>query len=597
MSHPVVVDFETEGIDGAPAWRPPKPIGVAIKFPSQKPTYFGWSKGDNEQLHLARAALSELWHDPKKQLLFHNAVFDLSVAWRWLDLPWPEWHRIHDTLLLAYLYEPDSPSLHLKDLGERMFQTPPRERDALKEWMLEHGHTEKTYMANLKEAPHDLLARYAKQDTILTAKLFETLHRRVLSKGMGPAYDRERQLLQPLAEATRRGVRINRDRLDRDSQKVATAIFDADTKIQSMLGAPDLNVDSNNDLADALEKAGKVREWGYTEKGHRKTSREALIHCLNDAVLAHFLAYRGQLATVQRTFMEPWLAMTEADGRLHPTWHQTRGEDKNGGTRTGRLSSDHPNFQNIPGDALVEAPPGWLPIPAIRSYVLPEDGEVFVAADFDSQELRGLAHYAEGPLEKLYNDDPRADVHATVQEWVKQRTGRELTRKAVKIINFSLIYGAGAASIAKRLGTTPDEAAQLMNAILDSMPGVRSLRKELQDIGERGEHVRTWGSRLLRAPLGPDGRRKGYAMVNYLIQGSCADITKEAIVAFTRSNHNAKLLATVHDEMDASIPIDHLENEIVHMKEAMTSMQGLSVPLTVTVKAGPNWGALDEYHE
>ena len=124
------IDFETEAIDDTSA-TPPRPVGVALSSPDSEPIYMAWGHptGNNCTLSEARQALSRLWGG---DLVMHNAKFDLAVAKYWLDLPCPAWDKLHDTMFLAYLLDPNATSLGLKPLAEHYLHLAPEERDLLK---------------------------------------------------------------------------------------------------------------------------------------------------------------------------------------------------------------------------------------------------------------------------------------------------------------------------------------------------------------------------------------------------------------------------------------------------------------------------------
>jgi DNA polymerase-1 len=387
---------------------------------------------------------------------------------------------------------------------------------------------------------------------------------------------------------------VDRPSLILTEKYLKLALDNADSQIQLDLGCPGLNIDANEDLADALDKAKKITAWSYTEKGKRSTAREAMIHNLNDPILAHFLAYRGQLATVLNTFITPWIELSEKDGRLHPNWHQVRTDfSTGGGTRTGRLSSSGPNLQNVPKEFKTQPPPGYPELPNMRSFLLPEEGELFVSADFHSQELRILGHFAEGTIQKIYQADPHADVIEAITKIVKGNTGRQIDRKATKVVIYSMLYGAGNRKIGATLGIIEDEARELVSVILDAMSGVRELRRELQEHSAANKTARTWGGRVIRAPKGADGSRRDYALLNYLIQGSAADQTKQAMVDYHRTKKNGVFLATVHDEICISVKPEHLKEEVALLRAAMEGGK-FDIPMRAEVTVGPNWGHLPE---
>ncbi len=154
-----------------------------------------------------------------------------------------------------------------------------------------------------------------------------------------------------LVEATRRGVRCDRERLATDIAKYEDALGAVEGRIWGRLGGDTFNIGSGAELARALDSAGAVTEPRYTATGRRSTARDVLLETVSDPELRAELVYWRVLTTCLSTFMKPWLEKSIADGRLHPNWNQVRSVEKRSkGTRTGRLSSDDPNFQNLPNE-------------------------------------------------------------------------------------------------------------------------------------------------------------------------------------------------------------------------------------------------------
>ena len=590
-----IVDFETGPISGPVSHTPPEPVGVAILEEGSRPYYIGWGHptGNNGTLEEAMRVLLRIWHS-NARVCFHNAPFDLAVAEKHLSLPWLQSWRIEDTLLLAYLYDSQMPSLSLKPLAQTLLGMPPEEQDEVRHWLIEHGiviERDKNWGAHIGKAPGNIVGPYAIGDVVRTRKLHDFLYKKVQAEDMVAAYDRELRLMEVLHRNTQQGIRVDQAGIAEEISRLSQSLELVDQSIRCEVSAPGLNLDANRDLADALDRAGKVKAWGYTAKGERSTAREALLHGLNDPMLAHQLAYRGQVATLLNTFLGPWLVASGADGRLHPNWNQVRGES--GGTRTGRLSCSEPNLQNVPSiEKMVQPPAGCPPLPNLRRFFLPEPGCVYVSADFHSQEIRILGHYADGAIAEIYNRDPSADVHGAVIELVKRRTGKVVGRKEVKIVVFSMIYGAGARSIAARLGISEAEGYELVNAILDSITGVRSFRDEIQAVAHNNEGIRTWGGRRIYSPPG-----RTYALLNYLIQGSAADQTKQALVDYDKIKESGTFLLTVHDEICISAYDDDsddwiaVNSEVRLLKHAMEKGK-FDVPMRATVSVGSNWGEM-----
>lgn len=604
---PIVIDFETHGIEGNPIARPPHPVGVAVWVPEHEPTYLAWGHPteNNSDWATAHNYLSKLVRSGRP-LLFHNAAFDVSVqndsfCHALISTHGDNWKRIHDTMFLLFLADPYSPTLSLKPSAARYLGMPPDEQDDLKIWILHNipQATEKNWGAFIALAPGDLVGRYAVGDVVRTGRLFDLLYPRIVEQGMEEAYDRERRLLPILMAGSRRGIRMDRERLERDEKLYTEAVDISSSRLATRLGCQRDDLEHDETFADALERSGAVTEWVYTPKsGKRSLSKDNLK--IADPEIKCLLEYSSGVGTCLSTVMRPWLAASELDGRVHPQWNQvrTRGSAGDVGTRTGRLSCSAPNFQNVPTeftDALgrpLPIPEGLPPFPLMRRYCLPEIGHLWGKRDFSSQEIRILAHFEDGSLCEAYRGDPELDPHEMAKQLIKKMIGVEYARKDIKVTGFSLIYGSGASGIARKLGVDYGAGAAIKEAYLAAMPGVRTLMQDVQRRGKAGQPIRTWGGRLyyVEAPkeVGGQWRDFAYKLLNYLIQGSAADQTKESLNDWNSEKSSAIFIATVHDEINISVPREDAINEMAILKRCM-NRDRFDVPMLSEGFFGENW--------
>ena len=525
-------------------------------------------------------------------MLFHNAPFDLSVARTHLGLDWPHWRQIHDTMYIVYHEDPYAKSLGLKQSGVTYLGRAPDEQDACKDWIMENVHPRpgpKNWGAHLARVPVEILAPYAMQDVELTHQLFEKLYPTTQIE----PYERERELMPILSAATIKGVRVNRAGLSEALELCTGAFEQADQLLRTTLAAPTLNCSSSLELATALGEAGYVDEWVLTPTGQRSTAMDNLR--VNDPDLQSLLKYRSTLKTYLSTFIRGWLEKSEADGRLHPSWNSTRG-DRSGGTRTGRLSSSDPNFQNIPNPAELITPKGFPELPHLRDYILPEEGHVWVKRDFSAQEIRLLAHFEEGALAKAFREDPNLDPHEMARQIIYKLSGKLWPRKSVKQTAFGQIYGMGAPALSASLGTSQQIAREIASAYRQAIPGVQSMQDGTKRRGRSGQPIRTWGGRLIYVE--PPGLVKGsmrsfeYKLLNYLIQGSAADQTKQCIIEWDRLRNGEVFMATVHDEINISAPAGGHAMET--LRHCMDEICEFDVPMLSEGFTGPTWGEVGD---
>ena len=592
---PVTIDFETGAIDGNPVWKPPVPVGVAIYAPGQEPRYYAWGHptGNNCTKEEAVQALRAVWGGP---LLFHNAPFDLSVAYKHLGLPWPrDPLLVHDTMYQVFLKDPYAKTFSLKPSAERYLGMPPEERDAVRDWVLAHvpGATAKHWGAHISKAPGDLVGRYAVGDVVRTYRLWEYLHP---ITPMEP-YQREQKLMPILCEASRRGIPIDRERLARDAQDFHVGYTRATNRICQLLRA-DINLDSDKELVHVLSDLDAVTEWSYTEKGNKSVARKTLKLKPEYAELKGLLDYRGMMGTCLSTFVDGWLDLSAEDGKVHPEWNQTRGDRNNAdpnGTRTGRLSCARPNFQNVPDASGIAVPRGYPPLPQMRDYVLPPEGHVWLKRDFSAQEMRIMAHFAEGRLFKAYREDPDVDPHKMVQGIIKDLLGQDLPRKDVKITGFGIMYGRGITNLADALGVDYAQGAATQQAYFTALPEVKELSAAIKRRGKSGGTITTWGGRAYAREPHPD-RDLSYKLLNYLIQGSAADQTKQSIIDwyYEQRKPTDLFMSTVHDENNVAAPVDDRAGAMMRLRVAMDAPR-FDVPFRSEGFAGETWGRIQPY--
>ncbi len=597
MTEPTVIDFETEAIEPYPNF-PPKPVGVAIYKPPAPPEYLCWGhpSGNNCTFEEARRRLAAVWNG---DLLFHNGRFDTEVARVHMGLPYPkDVLTVHDTMFLLYLYDAQAPSLSLKPSAHRILGMPPEEQDAVREWLAAKGFGGKDWGAHISKAPGELVGPYAIGDVVRTYRLFEPLMSYVNRTSMLQAYRREQRIAPILSANEREGIRVDLPRLQQDLETWEKMYDRITTALLQKIG--DCNPDSSGELAAALLRSGYARETDFarTPTGRLSTSKDSVARAVKDPALVQLLGYRGHLKTLLTTFMRPWAAIASATGgRLHPQFNQVKGDEY--GTRTGRLSSSNPNFQNIPNEFPDEPPEGFPPLPFMRQYVLPDEGHVLVPSDFNGQEMRIAAHFAEGRAADIYRNNPRADFHQVVSEILKEEAGIELPRKQVKIIGFTMLYGGGLGVLAERLKVNREVASRIKAHYFAALPGLKELMDDVMDRGRAGAPVKTWGGRLIycEPPKMVNGRMWTfeYKLLNHLIQGSAADQTKEAIATAGYKTKHRRFLATVHDENDYSVDPDHLKEQVQEIKSSMEDQPGWDVPFKAEVEVGPNWWDLEPF--
>ena len=591
----LVLDFESFGIEARPAY-PPTPVGIAVFTPEHGSDYFAWGHPieNNIAEHVARERVQLLMNAATK-IICHNAPFDLSIIEEKWGLTVP-WHKVEDTMVMAFIDNPHG-ELSLKPLAEQHLGLPPAEQDAVKDWLISHGvcRDVKGWGKWIAYAPGKLVGEYAKGDVQRTYELWRFYHEKwVETPSLLTAYRREMDLMPHILRMDQHGVRIDQPALTKDLNEAYAEMDYLDNEISRILGR-DVDVDSNDDLADAIEAAGLSNGFATTATGKRSVAKDSLLEAVSDPLLLGHLLVRNSLATCIRTFMHPWLEQAKlTGGRLFIKWNQVRNYSDTG-ARTGRLSSS-PNQQNVPTEweklmSQLERI-GYVlhkPMPQVRKYLLPDEGNVFVGADYAAQEMRLLAHFAGGRLLEKLVDSPREDVHMIAADIAN------ITRKVAKTLGFAVLYGAGVGKIAESLYTTVEDATRIKANYLNALPEIKELQSEVQHRGRNFMPITTLGGRQYYVETAKymEGRLRTfeYKLTNYLIQGSAADQTKQAMLSYCQRTKHGRLTFSVHDQLVIQCAPEHVEEESKLLQDCMVGSFAdvLDCPFIADIDIGNNF--------
>ena len=301
-------------------------------------------------------------------------------------------------------------------------------------------------------------------------------------------------------------------------------------------------------------------------------------------IVDEVLEYR-MLTKLKSTYADGLLKVISDDGRIHTSFQMTV-------TDTGRLSSREPNLQNIPIRKKLGA--------QIRSMFVATPGKVLVDADYSQIELRLLAHISDDKtMQEAFLSGE--DFHAVTASQVFDTPLAEVTptlRSRAKAVNFGIVYGISAFSLAQDIGVYPNEAKAYMEAYLNKYHGVRAYMERIKAQAKAEGYVTTLYGRRREMPelkssnfnIRAFGER---VALNMPIQGTAADIIKLAMVrVYARLKEEkleAKLLLQVHDELIVECPEAECEHVSRILKEEMENAASLAVPLTAEVHSGHSW--------
>ncbi len=481
-------------------------------------------------------------------------------------------HLAFDALVASYLLDPGRRAYALEDLAmEHVGERRPAGTDGVA----------------APEAAAVPTGQAAGGEAELVLRLDRPMTERLEAEGLLPIYEEmEMPLVEVLADLERAGVKVDVALLggmSRDMEGQLAAL----TKEIHRLAKGEFNINSPVQLREVLFDRLGLQSGKKTAKTKAASTAEDV---LEELALVHelprkILEYRS-VQKLKSTYVDalPELVHPET-GRIHATFNQTV-------AATGRLSATDPNLQNIP----IRTAEGRR----IREAFVAEPGHLLLSADYSQIELRVLAHLSKDPT--LIDTFRRGeDVH--------DRTSREIfgplspippleQRRISKMVNYALLYGKTAFSLAKDIGVSRKEAESFIEAYFARYPKVRGFIDDTIAKARETGHVRTLLGRLRRLP---DLRAKSFPVrmeaerqaMNTPVQGSAADLIKRAMIDLHRElagrKMRSRLILQIHDELLLEVPEAEAEKARTLVTEVMEGALKLDVPLVADARLGKNW--------
>lgn len=489
-------------------------------------------------------------------------------------LDFHEEDAVFDAGLAAYLLQPNQSEYEYDTLAKVYLDvTLPSEKEML-------GKEKLGYFSFEDERVQKWMAYQA----IVPYKIKSVLREKLKETGMESLYDEmELPCLYALYEMEKNGIRVDGEALHQYGKKLRTRIEELTAEIHAMAGE-EFNINSPKKLGEILfEKLG-LKNGKKTKTGY-STSAEVLEKLKNaHPIIPKILEYR-QLTKLNSTYAEGLAGYIRADGRIHGKFHQTV-------TVTGRISSADPNLQNIP----TRMPLGR----EIRKVFIPEEGSVFVDADYSQIELRVLAHMSgDAALIAAYQADE--DIHAITASQVfdvpLDQVDSTLRRKA-KAVNFGIVYGISSFGLGQDLDISRKEAEGYIEKYFATYGKVKEfLDRTVEDAKKNGYTVTIFGRRRPIPELASSnfmtrsfGER---AAMNAPVQGTAADIIKIAMVRVNRrlkkEHLQSKLVLQIHDELIIETKKEEVEIVQKILVQEMMHAADLAVPLLVDANVGDSW--------
>jgi DNA polymerase-1 len=531
--------------------------------------------------------LVDLLSDPCDKL---GANFGYDLDWLVNGTKIPVKGRKHDIqiaepLLNAYRRSYSLDSLAVDYLGEH------KKDDELRAWCVRAGFIKENDVKTapqkfLYACPFEIASRYALSDIDQTARIFEKQWPEIVAQELEAVYEMESDLLDIFCMLRANGVRI-------DTEKQTKLIYTLDDYIKEQSQAlfkqyGKFNYNSSTQLATLFDNEGIP--YGKTDKGNPSIKNEDLDAL--DHPLGKRLRQVRKAEKVLNTFVNGAFINYNTNGRIHCNFYALRGDGF--GTVTGRMACQDPNLQQTPHpiDKKDTAEIGFDFGKACRELFISDVGHDFGKDDFSQIEYRFIAHYARGgrseEIKARYNTDPDTDYH----QFVMDLTG--VDRTTAKRLNFGMAYYMGARSMSKKFGWSMERAEKLIETYFKEVPFMIPTRSAVVETAKTRGYIKTIYGRRARVSEEHRREKREYALFNYLIQGSAADLTKKALVDCYKKGlfDVLKLHLVVHDEFCVSVPQSKIGAQAYkEMNHTMQNAIPLKVPVMSEAQIGPNWGS------
>ena len=520
--------------------------------------------------------LRDIFENEETEKVGQNIKYDITILANYgIEVK----GKLFDTMIAHYVLQPEL--YHGMDYLAEIYL----DYDTIKieELIGEKGKTQK----NMRDIAPANICDYACEDADVTLKLKNILEKEIKNEGLTELfYDIEMPLVPVLAYMERNGARIDTAALKETSTLFGKRLADIEEEIYSLAGEP-FNISSPRQVGDILfGKLKIVDKPKKTKTGQYVTSEEVLAQVQNrHPIVKKILQHRG-LKKLLSTYIDALPSLVNSrSGKIHTSYNQTV-------TATGRLSSSNPNLQNIP----IRDEDGK----EVRKAFVPDEGCMFLSADYSQIELRIMAHLSG---DKNMIDDFRSgyDIHAATAAKIYKKPIEEVTkdeRRKAKVANFGIIYGISVFGLAERMNVDRREAKELIENYFDTYKGVYEYIEKCKQEAKANGFVETIFHRKRYLPdiNSHNAVVRGYAernAVNAPIQGSAADIIKVAMIRIYRrmkaENLRSTMILQVHDELNFNVVPEERDTVQKLVVEEMQNAFAMSVPLIADYGWGNNW--------
>ncbi len=501
------------------------------------------------------------------------SVSDLKKMLKILELP--DISHVNDIGILAYLVNPLKDRYQYDDIARDYLDiTIESEKEIF---------GKNTYDEAFFSEPEKFIKMMG-YSSYVAYKATEILKNKIKQMNMEKIYsDIELPLVFSLNRMENKGIKVERNSLNAYGNELEAQISELEKKIYSDVGEQ-FNINSPKQLGEILFEKMGIKGGKKTKTGYSTAAGVLEKLAPEYPVVSDILKYR-QLTKLNSTYAQGLAGFIQPDERIHGTFNQTI-------TATGRISSTEPNLQNIPIRMEIGK--------AIRKVFVPEDGCVFIDADYSQIELRILAHMSgDEKLIEAYKEEK--DIHRATASQVFHVALDEVTdeqRRNAKAVNFGIIYGISSFGLSQDLSISRKEAEQYIEDYFKTYPKIKGCIDDFVSQAKEKGYSETMFGR--RRPV-PELKSSNYMQrsfgeriaMNSPIQGSAADIIKIAMINVDRRLREEKLksaiVVQVHDELMLEVPENEIEQAQKILTEEMSNAVLLKVPLEVSAQVGHNW--------
>ena len=566
----VCFDTETTGLDPLTA----ELVGIAFCWQAHTGFYLTLAE-DRLACQTTLEFFRPFFESDEIEKVAHNLKYDLKVLLQYgVDVKGPTF----DTMIAHYLINPDM--RHNMDvLAETYLGYQPQ---SITELIGKKGPKQRS----MREVPLDQQKEYAVEDADITFQLKNHFYKELQASHLEKLFrDIEIPLVSVLADMEREGIRVDVDYLQKLSDEFGKEAQNLEERIYEQAGER-FNLASPKQLGPILfDKLKLVDKPKKTKTGQYSTAEEVLSYLAKDhPIVANILEWRS-VQKLNNTYVNALPGeVNAATGRVHTQYNQAV-------AATGRLSSNHPNLQNIP----IRTQRGQL----VRKAFVPRDeNHILLAADYSQIELRVIASLSGDPeMQSAFNNNE--DIHASTAAKVFGVPISEVSREQrsqAKTVNFGIIYGVSAFGLSNQTSLSRSEAKALIDAYYETYPRLKEYIGEQVNFARENGYVETvlGRRRYLKDINSRNPVVRGAAernAVNAPIQGSAADIIKIAMLRIHKKlkDFDSKMLLQVHDELVFDAKKDELESLQNMVKTEMEQAFALNVPLVVDTGTGTDW--------